>query len=86
MLGVVFLVLALAFFHPARHLGFEERLFLEHPAVAHRLVLGGIGLHLRAVERDVAELHQPLLAAHPQDLREQPGERVQVNSAELADP
>ena len=42
--------------HPSRNLGGELLLGPSHPAVAHRLVLGGIRLDLGAVERDMAEL------------------------------
>src|SRR3984893_13320922 len=43
----------------------------SHPAVAHRLVLGGIRLNLGAVERDMAELDQTRFAAQPEDLYKQ---------------
>src|ERR1700730_9896187 len=57
--------------HPARNLGGELLLGPSHPAVAHRLVLGGIRLNLGAVERDMAELDQNRFAAQPEDLYKQ---------------
>jgi hypothetical protein len=42
-----------------------------HPAVAHGLVFGRIGLDLGAIERDVAELDQTRLPAQRQHLQEE---------------
>ena len=54
---------------------------LGHAAVAHRLVLGGVGQDLRAVEGHVAELHQAGPLAEAEHLDEQRGEGRQVASA-----
>src|SRR5208337_535294 len=67
---------------PSLNLGLELRRTLFHALVAHHLVLGGVRLDLRPVERDMAELRQPRLFAQPQNLREQAGERLQVTLAE----
>jgi len=70
---------------PFRRLGLELSRPLGHALVAHRLVLGGVRLDLRAVERDMAELHQSRLLAELEDLSEQAGERLQVPLAEVGD-
>ncbi len=57
-------------------LGFQLGLDFEHPLLAQllrrsqelRLVFGGIGLDLGAVESDVAQTHQARLLAQPQHL------------------
>ena len=46
---------------PPLDLGLELRRTLLHALVAHRLVLGGVRLDLRPVERDMAELHKSRL-------------------------
>jgi len=51
---------------------------LGHPAVAHGLVLGGVGQDLRAVQGDVAQLDEPGLLAEGEHLGEQARERLQV--------
>src|SRR5258708_1657293 len=68
VLAILGRVLSGRLLHPARNLGGELLLGPSHPAVAHRLVLGGIRLDLGAVERDMAKLDQTSLAAQPKDL------------------
>ncbi|RWL75890.1 MAG: hypothetical protein EOR69_31230 [Mesorhizobium sp.] len=58
---------------------------LLHALVAHRLVLGRVGLDLGAVERHVPELHQFRLLGKLQDLHEQRSRRLQMPSAEIRD-
>jgi hypothetical protein len=70
---------------PGRHLLGQRRFRLHHPAVAHRLVLGRVGLDPGAVQGDVAKLDQPGLAAQAQHLNEQPAERLQMALAKIAD-
>ena len=70
---------------PARDLGFKLSRALGHAFVAHRLVLGGVRLDLRPVERDMAKLHQPCLLAKRQNLGKQSGERLQMALAEVGD-
>jgi len=64
------------------HFPLELVLGVAHPRIAHRLVLRGGGLHLGAVQRHVAQFHQPRGLAQPQALDEQPGQRRQVALAE----
>ena len=45
--------------HPGGDLGFQLLSPLAHPLVAHRLVLRGVGLDLRPIKRDMAELDSP---------------------------
>jgi hypothetical protein len=54
VLGVFLRVGFLSTPHQGLDLRLEALLLFLHPAVAHRLVLARIRLHLRAVERDVA--------------------------------
>src|SRR5271165_782051 len=54
--GVFFRIRSRRGVHQARDLGFQFLRPLAHPLVAHRLVLGGVGLDLRPVQRDMAEL------------------------------
>src|SRR5882757_8350900 len=70
---------------PALDLRRKPRLGFFHPAIAHRLVDPGIGLDLGAVERHMAKLHEPRLAAQRKNLPEQSGESSQMPLAELAD-
>ena len=49
---------------------------IDYPAVAHRLVLRGICLDLRAVQRDMAELDQPGLPAQFENLQHDFPQRV----------
>jgi hypothetical protein len=58
---------------------------LEHPLVAHGLVLGGIGVNLGAIEGHMAEAHHPSLLAQPQDLNKQALEGIEIVAPELAD-
>src|ERR1700730_7627822 len=71
VLAILGRVLSGRLLHLARNLGGELLLGPSHPAVAHRLVLGGIRLNLGAVERDMAELDQTSFAAQPEDLYKQ---------------
>src|SRR6201998_3360947 len=71
--------------HPARDLGLQFLRPLAHPLVAHRLVLGGVGLDLRPIERDMAKLDQPGPLAQAQHLAEKRRQRVQMTLAELRD-
>jgi hypothetical protein len=64
----------------------QPRLVLEHPFVAHRLVLRRMRFHLRPVDRHLSQLHQLRFLAQVQNLHEQRPERVQVAPPELADP
>ncbi len=54
--------------------------------MAHRLVFGGIGLDLGAIQSHVAQAHQARLLAQPQHLHKQALEGIEVAAAELADP
>jgi hypothetical protein len=58
---------------------------LEHPLVAHGLVLTGIGLHLGAIQRHKPQAHHAGFLAEPQDLHKQITERLKVATAELTD-
>src|SRR5580693_5645193 len=58
---------------------------LGHALVAHRLVLGGVRLDLRAVKPDMTELHQSRPLAQLENLREQSGKRLQAPLAEVGD-
>jgi hypothetical protein len=61
-LAVALVLLGIQDFGPA-HQGVDLLLQLllrpEHPLVAHGLVLGGIGLHLGAIQRHMAQAHYP---------------------------
>ena len=57
---------------------------LLHALVAHRLVLGGVRLDLRPVERDMAELHKSRLFAQLENLPDI-RKRLQVPLAEVGD-
>ena len=54
--------------------------------MAHGFVLGGIGLHLGAIEGHMTQAHHAGLLAEPQNLHNQPTERLEVAAAELTDP
>jgi hypothetical protein len=56
-----------------------------HAPVAHRLVLGGVGLHLAVVQRHMAERDQPRLATQRQHLPEKARQHRQMALAEVAD-
>ena len=84
--GSVFLgVRSLGCAQPPIDLGLELRRTLLHALVAHRLVLGGVRLDLRPVERDMAELHKSRLFAQLENLPEQSRKRLQVPLAEVGD-
>jgi len=83
--GVLRLVGLLGGRQPGLDLGLQLRLGLEHPLIAHRLVLGGVGFDLRPVQRHMAQIGQPSPLAQPQHLHEQSAQRRQVTSPELAD-
>ncbi len=61
-----------------RDLLLQFLLGLAHPAVAHRLVLGGIRQDLGPVQRHVPQAHQPGPLAELEHLAEQAGEGRQV--------
>jgi len=54
--------------------------------VAHGLVLGGIGLHLGAVQGHMAKAHHPRFLAQPQDLNKQTLEGIEIAPTEVTDP
>jgi hypothetical protein len=58
----------------------------EHAFVAHGLALGGMGLHLGAIQRHMAQAHHPRLRAQPEHLNKQTLEGIEVATAELTDP
>ena len=58
---------------------------LAHPAVAHGLVLRGVGQDLGPVQGHVAQLDQPGPLAEVEDLQEQPGQGRQVRLPEGRD-
>jgi hypothetical protein len=68
-----------------RHLRRQLLLLGLHPLVAHRLVLGGVRLDLRPIERDDAQPDQTEPLTQPQHLHEQRRQRLQVDAPELAD-
>src|SRR6516162_6369444 len=68
---------------PTGNLGFQVPGALRHTPIAHRLVLGGIGLQLGAIERHMPELDQAGLLAQQQHLLEQVVQRLQVPLAEI---
>src|SRR5271169_4797834 len=63
----------------------ELRLRLDHPAIAHRFVFGGVRLDLGAVERDMAELDQSGFPTQPQHLHKQPLQCRAMALAKIAD-
>ena len=67
------------------HFFLQLLLLLFHPAVAHRLVLAGVGLQLRPVQRYPAQFDRPALQRHRQDLLEQVLERFDVDLAKVRD-
>src|ERR1700730_10369481 len=54
-------------------------LLLFHPAIAHRLMLTGVGFQLRPVQRYPAQFDCPTLQRHRQDLLEQALQRLNVD-------
>src|SRR5881296_2276821 len=67
------------------HLALQLPLALLHTRIAHRLVLGGVGLDPRAVQRDVTERHQASPLTEQQPLHEKAGERREMPLAKLRD-
>jgi hypothetical protein len=59
-------------------------LFFFHPPVTHRLVLGGVGFHLTAIDRHPPQFHRPGLQRQTQNLLKQPFHSLAVNLAEIA--
>ena len=53
--------------------------------MAHRLVLAGIGFDLGAIQRHLAQAHQPCLLAQPEHLNKQAGQGGQVLATKVAD-
>jgi hypothetical protein len=72
--------------HQLLDLLLQLRLGFEHPLVAHRFVLRGIGLHLGAFQRHMAQAHHAALLAEAQDLHKQLAQGLKVAAAELIDP
>src|SRR5690606_7098871 len=63
----------------------ETLLFLFHAAIAHRLVLARVGLHLGAIEGHVPKRLQPSPRTQPKHLKKQPRERVTMLEAKAVD-
>jgi hypothetical protein len=76
-----------------RDLRLQLRLRLEHPLIAHSLVVGGIGLLLRkrrrldlgAIQCHRSQSHQTRLLAQPQHLHKQTGHGIKLHPAEITD-
>ena len=87
-LAVALVLLGIQDFGPA-HQGVDLLLqFLlcsEHPLVAHGLVLGGIGLHLGAIQRHMTQAHHPCFLAEAQDLNKQALECIKVAAPKITD-
>ena len=83
--SILFLVHFVRTAHHRLHFPAQRRLLLLHPSVAHRLVLGGVGLDLRPIQGHPPQLHQPRATAQPQHLLEQPRQRRTMALAEIAD-
>ena len=64
----------------------QLRLGFEYPLVAHSIVLGGIGLHLGAVQRHMAQADHAGRLAEAQDLNEQLAQGLKIAAPELTDP
>src|SRR5215218_2864117 len=82
---ILFPVGRLGRLQPTVDLRRKLRLPLLHALIAHRLVFGGVRLHLGAVECHVPEPHQPRPFGQLQHLNEQAGKRLQMPPAELRD-
>ena len=67
------------------HFGAQLALLLFHPAIAHRLVLAGVGLHLGAVQGHPPQFQRPRFQRDFKHLFKQPGQRSQVELAEIRD-
>jgi len=78
-------VRALGRAQPTVDFGLKLGLARLHALIAYGLVLRGVRLDLGAVERHVAELHEAGLLGQLQDLHKQPGQRLQMPLAEVAD-
>jgi hypothetical protein len=57
----------------------------EHPLMTHGFVLGGIGLHLGAIQRHMAQAHHPGLLTQAEDRNEHTLKGIEVTAAEVAD-
>ena len=51
--------------------------------MAHGFVLGGIGLHLGAIQRNMPQAHHAYLLAEPQDLHKEITQRIEVAGSVL---
>ncbi len=73
-LSVALVLLGIQDFFPT-HQGIDLLLQLllrpEHPLLAHGLVLGGIGLNLRAIQRHMTKAHHPRLLTNAEVLNKQ---------------
>ncbi len=58
----------------------------EHPIVADSLVLGGIGLQLRAIKERMAQVHNPGLLAEAQDVNEEAVKGINIPTSRINDP
>jgi len=54
--------------------------------MAHGLVFAGVGAEFGAIQRHMAQAHQPRLLTHLEHLDKQSGQGSQVTAAEIADP
>ncbi len=68
------------------HLALQLPLTLEHPLVAHGLVLAGVGPEFGAIQRYMSQAHQPCLLTDLEHLDEQRGPGIQVTAPEIGDP
>ena len=78
-------VLVLSSGQQVADLGLQALLVLLHPVVAHRLVLARVRVDLRAVERDVAQLHEACPPSEPDDLPKEVMHGIQMRTPERAD-
>src|ERR1017187_4673695 len=85
VLTIFLLVGGLGLLQQLLHFFLQLRLLLLHPAVAHRLVLAGVGLQLRSVQRHPAQLDRAALQRHRQDLLKQFLQRGDVNLTKVRD-
>lgn len=68
---------------PGGDFGRQFRLGLLHSPVAHRLMLGRVGLHFGPIQGNMTQVHQSGLLAQPQHLDEQLRQGPQMPPAEL---
>src|SRR5262249_60545928 len=68
---VFFLIGSLGLLQQLLHFFSQLLLLFLHPSVAHRLVLAGVGFHLRPVHCDPPHFHRAYFQRHLQDLLEQ---------------